>query len=125
MQICVNGSFHPSSQPVIRVANRSYRYGDGLFETILLRKGEMPLFSLHMERLYEGIGLLGYHTAVKPADLQQQKTSHHIAGKALRKSIRAHQHACTGQARGHSRSRSFREFLSAGKRRFDAHHPDG
>ena len=72
MQICVNGSFHPSSQPVIRVANRSYRYGDGLFETILLRKGEMPLFSLHMERLYEGIGLLGYHTAVKPADLQQQ-----------------------------------------------------
>ena len=72
MQICVNGSFHPSSQPVIRVANRSYRYGDGLFETILLRKGEMPLFSLHMERLFEGIKLLGYNTAVKASDLQQQ-----------------------------------------------------
>jgi branched-chain amino acid aminotransferase len=72
MQICFNGGFHPSTQPVIRTVNRAYRYGDGLFETILLSKGEMPLFSYHMRRLYAGVALLGYRFPLEEADLLQQ-----------------------------------------------------
>ena len=72
MQICFNGSFHPSSQPVIRYSSRSFRYGDGLFETILFRQGEMPLFNYHMKRLYSGLGLLGYQFPATESDLLQQ-----------------------------------------------------
>ena len=75
MQICVNGTFHPSSQPVIRSSNRAYRYGDGIFETILLLKGEMPLFRYHMKRLYSGISQLGYRFTVEEADLLKQVKS--------------------------------------------------
>ncbi len=35
--------------------NRSFRYGEGLFETIRLHKGEMPLWDLHWKRLSESL----------------------------------------------------------------------
>ena len=35
--------------------NRSFRYGEGLFETIRLHRGEMPLWSLHWQRLSESL----------------------------------------------------------------------
>ncbi len=39
--------------------NRAMSYGDGLFETILLHKGVMPLWSLHMQRLQSSLQQLG------------------------------------------------------------------
>ncbi len=39
--------------------NRALAYGDGLFETILLHKGVMPLWSLHIQRLQSGLKQLG------------------------------------------------------------------
>lgn len=35
--------------------NRSFRYGEGLFETIRLHKGEIPLWDLHWKRLSESL----------------------------------------------------------------------
>jgi branched-chain amino acid aminotransferase len=35
--------------------NRSFRYGEGLFETIRFHKGEMPLWDLHWKRLSESL----------------------------------------------------------------------
>ena len=35
--------------------NRSFRYGEGLFETIRLHKAEMPLWDLHWKRLSESL----------------------------------------------------------------------
>ncbi|MBP6686827.1 MAG: aminotransferase class IV [Lacibacter sp.] len=35
--------------------NRSFRYGEGLFETIRLHKGEIPLWDLHWKRLNESL----------------------------------------------------------------------
>lgn len=40
-------------------SNRSFRYGDGLFESIRLYKGVPLFFSLHFQRLERGIALLG------------------------------------------------------------------
>jgi branched-chain amino acid aminotransferase len=35
--------------------NRSFRYGEGLFETIRLHKGEIPLWNMHWKRLSESL----------------------------------------------------------------------
>ena len=35
--------------------NRSFRYGEGLFETMRLHKGKIPLWDLHWKRLSESL----------------------------------------------------------------------
>ncbi len=64
MEICVNGNFQPSAQPAINIANRGFRYGDGIFETMLYRNGQLRLKDLHMKRLFEGMDLLGYESSL-------------------------------------------------------------
>ncbi len=48
----------PSNQ--ISVSDRGLQYGDGLFETIAILKGRMPLWPRHMARLQRGGERLGY-----------------------------------------------------------------
>lgn len=60
MFICLNGRFFSHEDGLLSAANSSYRYGDGLFETIRCKKGQPLLFELHMNRLMEGMQLLGY-----------------------------------------------------------------
>lgn len=40
--------------------NSSYRYGDGLFETIRCKEGKLLMQERHFQRLFEGMQLLGY-----------------------------------------------------------------
>lgn len=40
------------------LANRALSYGDGLFETILVVNGQVPLWGLHYQRLSEGLNQL-------------------------------------------------------------------
>jgi branched-chain amino acid aminotransferase len=68
--INVNGKTVPADLPVLTADNRGYRYGDGLFETIKVKEGEVQLNQLHIERLFTGADLLQYDlppfvTAVK------------------------------------------------------------
>lgn len=44
---------------MLSVADRGLLYGDGLFETIALTKGDIVLWSFHIERLIEGCQRLG------------------------------------------------------------------
>jgi branched-chain amino acid aminotransferase len=53
-----NGEVIPAGTPIISANNRGLRFGDGLFETIKVIHGEMPLFHLHMERLTNGLAVL-------------------------------------------------------------------
>jgi branched-chain amino acid aminotransferase len=55
-----NGKFISSGTPVIPSDNRSFRYGDGLFETIRVKKGEIILADYHFERLFNGARLLSF-----------------------------------------------------------------
>lgn len=55
-----NGEFFRSGVPVITVENRSFRYGDGLFETMRLYKGEIINRDFHFERLFAGMKLLEF-----------------------------------------------------------------
>ena len=57
-QLCLNGSFFHVSDPILVSSNRGFRYGDGLFETMRMNKGTIPLASLHFERLFHGLNLL-------------------------------------------------------------------
>jgi branched-chain amino acid aminotransferase len=53
-----NEEIIPVDTPIISAANRGLRFGDGLFETIKVVKGQMPLFDWHMERLNHGLATL-------------------------------------------------------------------
>ena len=54
----LNGSFVEEKTPVVRADNRSFRYGDGLFETMKVVVGSIRLKELHFERLFSGMETL-------------------------------------------------------------------
>lgn len=58
--INVNGRLVEGSEPVLLAANRGYRYGDGLFETIKVYQGKILLEDLHFERLFSSLSILKY-----------------------------------------------------------------
>jgi branched-chain amino acid aminotransferase len=58
--ISFNGEILPADQPILMAANRGYRYGDGLFETMKLLKGRIILGELHFQRLFNGLEILGF-----------------------------------------------------------------
>lgn len=55
----INGKILPSEQAAIASDNRSFRYGYGLFETILYKDGALQLRELHFKRLFSGLEQLG------------------------------------------------------------------
>lgn len=59
-----NGKIFFDDSKVLSTDNRSYRYGDGLFETIRVRKGIMPLWDLHMNRLFSSFEKLRFSIPV-------------------------------------------------------------
>lgn len=46
-----NGTIVPNDTKLVTAENRSFRYGDGLFETMLYTGGEIRFLHLHVERL--------------------------------------------------------------------------
>lgn len=59
-----NDIIYPAGSGVIAADNRSFRYGDGLFETIKVDKGIVQLSDLHFQRLFAGMQLLQFITPV-------------------------------------------------------------
>lgn len=53
-----NGEFFSEDQAVMTVANRSFRYGDGLFESMRWMKGELKFADLHADRIRKGMKIL-------------------------------------------------------------------
>ena len=60
LYININGEVIPGSQLVLPASNRSYRYGEGLFETMKVADGRIILDDYHFERLETGMQLLQY-----------------------------------------------------------------
>ena len=56
----INGKVLHSLKAFLRPANRSYRYGDGLFETIRVNGEHICLSALHFERLLSGLSVLKF-----------------------------------------------------------------
>jgi branched-chain amino acid aminotransferase len=53
-----NGDIYPAEHAVLRVSNRGFRYGDGLFESMRVVKGELMFSENHAERLQQGMKAL-------------------------------------------------------------------
>lgn len=54
----VNGQYIPLDRPALAVNDRSFLYGDGLFETIRITNGQPFLWREHLERLQRGADFL-------------------------------------------------------------------
>ncbi|HLX90819.1 MAG TPA: aminotransferase class IV [Puia sp.] len=55
-----NGEIIPADIPVLNSTNRGFRYGDGLFESIRVTEGNMPLRDFHFDRLFSSMAMLGF-----------------------------------------------------------------
>ncbi|MFY0252350.1 aminotransferase class IV [Chitinophaga sp. 30R24] len=58
--LCYNGKYIPAADPIFTADNRSFRYGDGFFETLKVYQGEVLLADLHFERLLASLHLLHF-----------------------------------------------------------------
>ncbi|HMK17300.1 MAG TPA: aminotransferase class IV [Chitinophagaceae bacterium] len=70
-----NGRFFADDETVLSKDDRSYRYGDGLFETMKLINGNILLEDYHFERLFLGLEVLKFNT---PALFTKQKIEKEI-----------------------------------------------
>jgi len=55
-----NGKILENHTPVIEAGNRGLRYGDGLFETMKFKNGNLILVDEHLSRLWSGMKLLQF-----------------------------------------------------------------
>jgi aminodeoxychorismate lyase len=58
MTVFLNGQFVPAEQAVVSVFDRSFLYGDGLFETLRVHAGKPFRWEQHMARLQQGAEFL-------------------------------------------------------------------
>ena len=56
----LNGQFLPEAEAQVSVFDRSFLYGDGLFETVRLYKGRPVFWAKHMERMQRGAAYCGF-----------------------------------------------------------------
>jgi len=57
-----NNRILPASQGVLDAGNSSFRFGEGLFETMRIFENSVLLFDLHMQRLFAGLQALDIST---------------------------------------------------------------
>jgi branched-chain amino acid aminotransferase len=55
-----NNKFYTANTAVISSGNRSLRYGDGLFETMKMVKGNIINKEFHFERLFKGLSMMQF-----------------------------------------------------------------
>jgi branched-chain amino acid aminotransferase len=69
-----NGQLFQDQDPVFSPENRSFKFGDGLFETIKLEQGILKFKAHHFERLFEGSRVLGFtlNDLITPAYFEGQ-----------------------------------------------------
>ncbi len=58
-----NGKFFENTESVISADNRSFRYGDGFFETMLCNKGNIHFWEYHKDRINDAIIRLQFDKA--------------------------------------------------------------
>jgi len=73
MYINYNGKIVAGGQPVISTSNRSFRYGDGCFETMRVFEGNIILKEFHFERVFFSLEQLQFDLPkhFTPAFLQE------------------------------------------------------
>ena len=72
--VSLNGKFLDADRPYLDGTNRSFKFGDGLFESIRIVEGTPFNLDSHYKRIVEGLDLLKISMAdfEKLADLKEQ-----------------------------------------------------
>lgn len=70
----LSGQLMPADKASVAHDNRAFRYGYGLFETMLVREGSIEFWQYHAERLFEGLKQLGFDLSIlfTPDALQEE-----------------------------------------------------
>ena len=68
MHVIINDKLIRRENAVVPAFNRSFRYGDGFFETMKMIDGEIKLSSLHFERMFSAMQLLMFEKPSYYAD---------------------------------------------------------
>ncbi len=71
MIVFLNGQFVPEAQATVSVFDRSFLYGDGLFETLRVFGGKPFRWAEHIERLQRGAAFLKIKIPFSPGELLQ------------------------------------------------------
>lgn len=66
----VNGRILPEAEAVVPISDRGLLYGDALFETMRVRRGQPVWWARHFQRLQDGAAFLRIPLAVSPAQLR-------------------------------------------------------
>lgn len=67
--VWVNGRLAPADQPCLSARDRGFTLGDGLFETLRVRRGRIVNLDRHLARLRRGLDLLGFDLPWSSGDL--------------------------------------------------------
>jgi branched-chain amino acid aminotransferase len=79
------GELHTAADLRLSPLNRAFRYGDGLFETLLIRRGKLIHFQGHWERMREGMHILGLMQATATEAAHPfQSLVEEVVGKLLK-----------------------------------------
>jgi branched-chain amino acid aminotransferase len=69
--VCFNGNFLPANEPLFTAQNRSFCYGDGLFETMKVYQSGILLDQFHYDRLVLGLKMLQIESSLNVSELSQ------------------------------------------------------
>ncbi len=70
MTVLINGQFMSEEQAAVPVTDRSFLFGDGVFETIPVYNGKPFRWAQHLERLARGADFLKIRLAFAPKELR-------------------------------------------------------
>jgi len=92
--LLLDGKKIKTGEPLISVDNRTFRYGDGCFETMKMVKGTIQLFPFHFERLWYTMEQLQMECPphLSAAKLEQQiiqlaQANHHSENARIRLTV--------------------------------------
>ncbi len=68
--VCLNGEFLPAHQARVSIFDRGFLYGDSVFETLRVARGELCWWTAHAERLETGSAGLGFAGVPGRAELR-------------------------------------------------------
>ncbi len=74
MTVFLNGQFVPEADAKVSVFDRSFLYGDGLFESVRVYAGKMFRWPQHLERLHAGAKFLGIRLPFSDEELTAAAT---------------------------------------------------
>lgn len=84
MEVIFNGDLLPEDQVQLSLQNRAFAYGDGIFETIIVRRGSCNLLPYHFRRLQKGAVTLKMQLPFHEKELESyiwqlaSKSQHHV-----------------------------------------------